>query len=190
MKRTQIKRGASQLTRTPFRKKTKPYTPNKAVLVRSKTKAELWRNYGLERPPKPRYEGLKGIYWYLFSIKIRTRDFTAFHGECIDQCGKVAKDWHEFDAGHFVAASKGGFGLLFDEQNVNGQLKGCNNPTFSPNSSIGYAYGLDDRYGAGTAEKLWNRRNLITKEWSQIEYHERILALQEDLKSYPLVTHI
>lgn len=104
-------------------------------------------------------------------------DFKRFKGECVDQCGKFASSWQEFDGGHYIPASKGGFGLLFDPLNVHGQLKACNNPTFSPHSSIGFGIGIDKRYGKGTAEKLWNRRTKITKEWTQLEYDTKIKEL-------------
>ena len=145
------------------------------------TKKMMWEQYELVRPPSPRYSGLKGIYWFLFSQWVRQRDFYTYFGECIDQCGKKANDWHDFDARHYCPASKCGFGLLFDEKNVNGQLKGCNNPTFSPHSFIGYKQGLNKRYGAGTAEKLENRMKKITPEWGQKEYHEHIVELQKTL---------
>lgn len=153
------------------------------------TKVGLWREYGLERPSKPRYEGLKGIYWHLFSIKVRREDFEQYDGECIDQCGKHAETWQDFDAGHFIAAGGGGFGLLFKRQNVNGQLKGCNNPTFSPNSQLGYRRGLDARYGPGTSDALEEEyrdahlKGKITKEWTQNEYALRITELINELKA-------
>ncbi len=184
MKRTRLKRGTSQLKRTAFKRSNKrlKQTPKK-----KSTKVGVWREYGLEMPYKPRYAGLKGIYWYLLSIKVRKRDFKEYSGECIDMCGKYATDWHDFDGGHFISAGEGGFDLLFDERNVNGQLKGCNNPTFSPNSQIGYAKGLDIRYGKGTADKLWERyqnKNKIggtTKEWSQNIYDLKIKELLLDI---------
>lgn len=124
----------------------------------------------------------------MFSQLRRIQDFNTYGGECIDECGKFADTWHDFDAGHFIAAGGGGFGLLFHPKNVNGQLKGCNNPVFSPNSPHGYARGLDKRYGAGTANELYELycdahfKGKTTKEWSQKEYHERILAIQEELR--------
>jgi hypothetical protein len=145
------------------------------------TKADLWRSYGLTRPSKPRYAGRKGIYWHLLSIKVRRRDFEAFNGECIDQCGGRAQTWRDFQAGHFVAAGHCGFGLLFDEQNVNGQLAVCNNPTFTPDAGYGYGIGLDKRYGPGTAARLMARRQEGVKEWGQPEYDARIRALIDDL---------
>jgi hypothetical protein len=80
-------------------------------------------------------------------------------------------------AGHFVPASKCGFGLLFDKQNVNAQLPSCNNPNISPMASIGYARGLDKRYGKGTADKLIKRRQEMNKEWGAKEYDTQIMAL-------------
>ncbi len=158
------------------------------------TKADLWRQYGLKIPSKPRYEGLKGIYWWLFSRKRRIQDFKKYNGECIDQCGKRAEKWQDFDAGHFISAQQGGFGLLFEERNVNGQLKSCNNPVWSPNSSHGYRIGLDNRYGEGTADGLYQRycdahfKGISTKEWTQKEYHEKILELAIEQGFQPLIT--
>lgn len=150
------------------------------------SKVALWASYGLTVPPYVRYAGRKGIYWWLFSRKIRQRDFKKFGGKCIDQCGGVAQSWQEFQAGHFVAAGFCGFGLLFDEMNVHGQLPKCNNPRISPMASIGFARGIDERYGVGTADKLMVRRREINKEWGQVEYDKRIkemlgVIIKEDL---------
>ena len=108
---------------------------------------------------------------------VRQRDFKLFGGYCVDQCGRKADSWKEMHAGHFVPASKGGFGLLFEEQNVAAQLPSCNNPDISPMSSIGFARELDERYGKGTADALIARRHKITKEWTQIQYDKEIRAL-------------
>ena len=174
MKRTWIKRGTKgfKTRQKPLRRKS-----IKKPLKKKATKADLWHQYGLEKPSYVRYSGRKGVYWWLFSRQVRQRDFDQFGGVCVDQCGKKALSWYEFDAGHYVAASKGGFGLLFDPMNVHGQLKACNNPTFSPHSSIGFGHGIDLRYGEGTAKKLWERRTQTTKEWSQREYDTKIRAM-------------
>jgi hypothetical protein len=68
---------------------------------------------------RERYKGLKGKYWTLLSEYIRRRDFQRY-GTCIS-CGKAVSDWREFDAGHFIPAGSGGFSLLFDERNLNGE---------------------------------------------------------------------
>jgi hypothetical protein len=151
-------------------------------IKKRQTKLFIWEQYGLKKPSYVRYVGLLGVYWYLFSMKVRQRDFKRFGGECIDQCGGYAESWHNFDAGHFVAASKGGFGLLLDEVNVNGQLKRCNNSQLSPNTSVGYKKGLDKRYGPGTADALKSRTNDSTPEWSEKEYDEHIRALMGELR--------
>ncbi len=151
----------------------------KEPTLKPKTKADLWRQYGLERPSKPRYEGLKGIYWYLFSIWTRKRDFEAF-GTCIS-CGKRVDSWRDYDPGHFIAAGSGGFGLVFDEKNVNGECKRCNG--FDEMHLYGYARNLDIRYGQDTAVSLENRyadhkfKGSVTKEWSKKEYDTKIRGL-------------
>lgn len=121
---------------------------------------------------KKRYKGLKGDLWEIFSKYTRIRDFLKY-GTCIS-CGKKLPHWKLGDAGHYVAASHCGFGLLFDEQNVNLQCKKCNNPKWTPDATIPYGLELDKRYGKNTAQKLWNRRTQITKEYSQVEYQRQI----------------
>lgn len=170
------------------RKKTKPKDsfngkPTAAPLRKTLplTKAELWASYGLNRPAKPRYEGLKGIYWYVLSIFVRTRDLKLFH-RCIS-CNKWVNDISELQAGHFIAAGTGGFNLLFDLRNVNGECGYCNG--FDQNHLVGYERGLDERYGAGAAEILkgeyYEGRKVgapVQKEWSKAEYDQRIRDLQ------------
>lgn len=155
-------------------------TPKKVKL----SKADLWRQYGLQRPPKPRYEGLKGVYWYLLSQYVRRRDFAAYH-RCIS-CNKWANDWAELQAGHFIAAGTGGFALLFDQRNVNGECGYCNG--FDENHLVGYERGLDDRYGEQVAEDLKqeylaSRAGTPQKGWSDMEYDARIKGLQVVIKS-------
>jgi hypothetical protein len=118
----------------------------------------------------------------------------AFHGfarlrpieayTCIS-CDKKVDAWGQFDAGHFIPAGGGGFGLVFDEMNVNGECPRCN--AWDEMHLFGYERGLDARYGAGTADKLKARyddyhfKGKITKEWSQIEYDTRIRSLLSEL---------
>jgi 5-methylcytosine-specific restriction endonuclease McrA len=121
---------------------------------------------------KRRYKGLKGKLWEIFSKYVRIRDFLK-HGTCIS-CGNKLPHWKLGDAGHYVAAGHCGFGLLFDEKNVNLQCKKCNNPKWTPDATIPYGLELDKRFGKGTAAKLWNRRFTITKEHSQTQYQKEI----------------
>lgn len=148
------------------------------------TKAELWASFGLNRPPKPRYEGLKGIYWYLLSQYVRQRDFQLFH-RCIS-CNKWMESWQDMQAGHFIAAGNGGFALLFDARNVNGECGGCNG--FDLNHLIGYERHLDERYGAGFAQKLKDEYVAskqvgapTVKVWTVGEYEQNIRKLQGEL---------
>lgn len=148
------------------------------------TKAELWAMYGLNRPSTPRYEGLKGIYWYVTSIYVRTRDLKMWN-RCIS-CNKWVNDISELQAGHFIAAGTGGFDLLFDLTNVNGECGYCNG--FDQNHLVGYELGLDERYGAGTAAKLkqrylTSRRATPMKGINDKQYHEKILQLQAAIAS-------
>jgi hypothetical protein len=47
--------------------------------------------------------------------------------------------------------------LRFNEQNCNAQCKACN--AFEQGNDIGYAAGIDKKYGAGTADKLRAMKN-------------------------------
>lgn len=141
---------------------------------RAQSKTDLWSSYGLTRPPKPRYTGRKGIYWYLLSIKVRRRDFERF-GACVN-CGAKVDDWRHLQGGHFISASKCGFALLFDEMNVHGECPGCN---AYDKQKLGYERNLDLRYGPGTAKQLkdryWDSKKITPmKEWSQLEYDRKI----------------
>ena len=91
------------------------------------------------------------------------------YGTCIS-CDKRVENWEHEDAGHFIAASRGGFGLLFEPINVHLQHKKCNNPRFTPDAAVGYAINLDKRYGVGTAAALWDLRGKEVHEWSKDEY--------------------
>lgn len=160
--------------------------PNKKAPTRRKvprmTKAELWATFGLNKPHTPRYEGLKGIYWYVLSQYVRQRDFKLWH-RCIS-CGKYVETWEELDAGHFIAASSCGFALLFDPFNVNGECKGCN--AFDSNHLVGYERNLDIRLGPGTAQRLKDtylaqKKGTPAKQWTQREYQQNIVNLQVQL---------
>jgi len=130
-----------------------------------------------------RYRGLKGKYWTLFSEYVRRRDFIAY-GRCVS-CNEGISDWRYADAGHFIAAGRCGFALLFDPLNVNLQCKRCNNPRWRPDAGAFYYRGLDARYGAGTAATLQQRyddvhfKGKTTKEWSKREYEAKIVEIKE-----------
>jgi hypothetical protein len=95
--------------------------------------------------------------------------------------------WREFDAGHFISAGNGGFALLFDERNVNGECQYDN--AFNQNHLLLYRRGLDARYGPGTADALEERyrdshfRGKLTKEWSKRQYEAEIEILKGKLEA-------
>lgn len=193
LKRSYIARGDKEMKRSGFKRKDiSEMKPMKRGTLRKKspnkrkkqTKVGLWREYGLTRPPKPRYTGRKGIYWYLLSLYTRKLDFMMF-GTCIS-CGKEVESYQEFDAGHYAPAGNCGFDLLFDRLNVNGECKGCN--AFDSGHLIGYEKNLRTRYGNKRVDDLkqryLDRHKTITKEWTQIEYDTKIKELQKSLKNY------
>lgn len=134
-------------------------------------KSFSWMRY--TNPPE------KGIYWYFFSLFVRKRDVEKW-GTCIS-CGR-AITLDTCDAGHFMPASDCGRDLLFDELNVNAECSHCN--AWDGTHLLGYADGLDGRYGVGTATKIRNLRNeykasrAVIKDWKKDEYLEKILAIK------------
>lgn len=96
----------------------------------------------------------KGAYWYWFSLYIRQRDVQKY-GTCISCKKPITVETAQ--AGHFMPAVNCGRDLLFDERNVNAECAACNG--FDETHLLGYAEGLDARYGAGTASELRKRRD-------------------------------
>jgi len=144
-------------------------------MKREAPKSAIWTIYGLNRPSKPRYSGLKGVLWYATSLYVRIRDFRQW-GKCIN-CGDLVRNWRELQAGHFINAGRCGFALLFDLTNVNGECGGCN---AYDKQKLGYERNLDLRYGPGTAQALKDRYfaskkiGATTKEYTKLEY-DRII---------------
>lgn len=154
------------------------------------TKADLLRSFGIPEekiraggPSWIRYKSPleKGIYWYFFSLHIRKRDVERY-GRCISCDRPIEID--TCDAGHFMPARDCGKDLLFDELNVNAECSGCNG--FDETHLLGYAEGLDRRYGAGTAAMLRLRRQVVKatevpiKDWSRLQYAEKIRQLTKE----------
>lgn len=132
-----------------------------------------------------RYKGIKGKFWDIFSQYIRLRDWYKY-GTCVS-CYKHIEHWKEADAGHYIAASKGGFALLFNEDNVHLQCKHCNNPTWSPDSSVGYGFELERRLGVGTTKRLYDMKKLVTKEWSKLEYAQKIAEYKAKIEALRVI---
>lgn len=142
---------------------------------------ELAEKYGVKMNYW-RYEGRKGIYWMLLSKYVRMRDFLK-HGTCVSCEGEFEK-WDDAQAGHYAPAGNCGFALLFDKDNVHAECPACNNPRFSPGKLIPYRSTLVKRYGEKYAKKLDERykNQVITKEWSQKEYDQKIWELKAEVE--------
>ena len=129
-----------------------------------------WLRY--KNPPE------KGVYWYYLSLYVRQRDVKQW-GTCIS-CGRPITIVTS-QAGHFMPAADCGRDLLFDLKNVNAECEHCN--AWDSTHLLGYAEGLDKRYGAGTASGLRAKRDeyktcgLVVKDWKAHEYAEKIKQL-------------
>lgn len=152
-------------------------------MKKKQTKAGFLRLWKM--PPTFWYKDLryksppeKGVFWYYFSRYVRKRDVEKY-GTCIS-CGRPIT-FDTCDAGHFMPASDCGRDLLFDPTNVNAECSKCN--AWDSTHLLGYAEGLDKRYGEGTAKELRERRDahrnsgIPVKDWKAIDYAEKIRAL-------------
>ena len=171
MKRSGFKnKPRKPLKRTPFKRPTTLKTKRKGT---QKPKPNVWAIYGLKKPPKPRFQGLQGVLWYVTSRYIRKSEFIQYKGECVDGCGRKIERWEEADCGHFRASSRG-FCTRFVRENLGIQTKYCNNPTWSPDSAYGFSVTIDKRYGKGTAERLTKLSRQTCQEYSPNEYDREI----------------
>lgn len=141
------------------------------ITDKNKLKAGFsWLRY--KNPPE------KGIYWYFISLYIRHRDVKEY-GTCISCNRPISIE--TCDAGHFMPAKDCGRDLLFDFRNLNAECSKCN--AFDETHLLGYAEGLDRRYGYGTAQELRRRRDEhlagpLVKDWKATEYADKILDLK------------
>lgn len=148
------------------------------------SKKDFLKSWGIDNPHMRigllRYKNPpeKGVYWYLFSLFVRQRDVEKW-GTCIS-CGRSIT-MESCDAGHFMPAGSCGRDLLFDPLNVNAECSQCN--AWDDTHLLGYAEGLDKRYGQGTALALRKRRQeykdskIPTKDFSAKEYELLIKSL-------------
>ena len=155
--------------------------------MKKESKVEFLRKWGITEPTLLRagfswlrYKNPpeKGIYWYYFSRWVRQRDVDIW-GTCIS-CGKPIT-FDTCDAGHFMPAASCGRDLLFDPKNVNAECSRCN--AFDETHLLGYAEGLDIRYGVGTADRLRQQRNqyletrTTVRDWKADVYADKIREL-------------
>lgn len=81
-----------------------------------------------------------------------------------------------------MPAADCGRDLLFDERNVNAECSHCN--AWDGAHLLGYADGLDKRYGPGTAAELRKRRDDYkngppVKDWKKDDYAAKIRDLTD-----------
>lgn len=174
MERKPIKRKPSTLVRKPLKKKVVKTDKQKKFAARKRKlekERELWRSFGLVRPPEPRYVGLQGICWYLASRAVRSQEYALYGGLCVDGCGKIVERWEEAHCGHFQGA--GSAATRFLRENLGLQNKDCNLDQKN-GKAVQYSYGkaINQRYGEGTAERLIeaSKRPHVLKEGELLEY--------------------
>lgn len=141
---------------------------------RLKKDRELWEEFGLKKPPKPRYTGLQGILWFLTSNVVRSQEFALYGGICVDGCGGKVERWQDADCGHFQNAGK--VNTRFLRKNLGLQLKSCN-----ANGGFIYGFGktINERYGEGTAEELERLGRMSGKNMEDEELRGKIISLKK-----------
>lgn len=156
-------------------------TPRHATKRKKVTKVSILRSYGLLGTEWMRYKNPieKGIFWSLFSLAIRKRDVTRY-GTCISCDRPITME--SSDCGHFIPASQCGPVLLFDKRNNNAECSRCN--AWDELHLVGYAKGLDKRYGEGTADELLKQHREykfgpVVKDFTRKEYIAMITKLKE-----------
>ena len=112
-----------------------------------------------------------------FSRYIRLRDSN--HGTifCIT-CGTPFKI-KEGDAGHFQPRQH--LFTRFDERNVNGQCKGCNNKDWNQGEQYKHGIAIDKKFGKGTAQWLSDHRRDFIK-YIIPDYQEMIVEYKQKIK--------
>lgn len=110
--------------------------------------------------------------WEIFSEYIRRRDAykfsESFFMKCIT-CNHV-DHWKYFDAGHFI--SRRHKNTKFNEQNVNGQCKGCN----GLKSGMQYLHGkrINEKYKNPDLSDILLQESRKTARWTGWDYEVRI----------------
>ena len=101
----------------------------------------------------------------IFSKFIRLRDSKNGIGRCIT-CGKLI-NWTKAHCGHFMPRTR--LATRFNEQNCNLQCPRCN--TFSEGEHYIYGKMLNQKYGLGTADKLYVASKVVVK-FTQFDYEK------------------
>lgn len=183
MKKSWIKRGTSQLKKTPFKKKLPKKTKRAKKM---EMKRELCEQYLLPNLICQRWgtnkgftrtDLLRGMLWNVFSKYIRHRDT----GICIS-CG-AKKTYEELQAGHYAPVGETSVLLWFDEKNVNGECEGCN--AFDSFHLIPMRKNLIKKWGEEEVLRIESIKDAkSTVKIEEVEYAQRIRFYLEKLKEY------
>ena len=115
-----------------------------------------------------------------FSIYIRLRDaFPNGYVPCIT-CG-TPHYWKECDCGHFITRNHPM--TRYNEENCNGQCKGCNN--FKSGDQFNHGQMIDKKYGKGTAQKLHDLGN-IRGQKIHTKFHLKEIAKEYRIRAQEL----
>jgi len=151
--------------RDTFGKKvpSKPKGPRKISYKGLMRKADtIFSKYIRQRD----YKGLMRKADTIFSKYIRQRDSIGYNetlgsnfNKCCT-CGRIKENTGGMiHAGHFQ--KRANMATRYDEQNVNAQCKKCN--SFEGGRDFEYGMFIDEKYGPGTAVKLYNKANARIK---------------------------
>ena len=173
LRRTQIKRGKSQMKRSGFKKKktTKPLkrTPlkRKSSLNSSKTKPKrVTKSEQVQLaidtlkcfksiPRKYRYKSknslIKDKAWAILSDYVRCRD-TILYRECV-ATGNRIENWRDMQAGHYETMGGHGALLGFSELNIHAQSANSNRQS-SMADGAKYKETLIKRYGKWIIDEI------------------------------------
>ena len=100
---------------------------------------------------------------------------------CIELCGETHYVWQ---AGHF--RPRGMMMTRFHPKNVNRQQSNCNYYKSRKNDVIRHRLGIDLRWGAGTADELYDL-SVKYKNWSCDELRTLIEAAKKGIEEYTKV---
>lgn len=155
------------LSRKPLKKKA-----SKRPSAKKKRRVNVWVQYGVEKPSYVRYGGLGGVLWCVMSRYVRKIEFENYRGRCVDGCGRTVENWQDADCGHFRSAKS--LSTRFLRENLGLQTKYCNSPRGGNGNQYGFGKAIDQRYGAGTADRLTELAAQTTPPFKATWYDQEI----------------
>lgn len=185
MKRTPLKRGNKQLSRTPLRAK-KPWNA-RSFLKRKKPLLSI-NNRKIRRitpnlKPKSPHAGLKKRLWRIFSkyIRLRWADRRGF----VETCDGSYMHWTKVHCGHLFPNTErnsllGGNELWYYENNFAPQTSNGN--YFNANNSAKkYMQWAIEKYGLDEVQKMSKIRKVV-KRFTEQELEEKYIYYSEQVK--------